>query len=133
MKETALLLLVAFAFAACNSATTPVMKVDDLWAEREKSKADFQKKYGGKEIAVAGTYKDGKPNFDFKNNSKGYEEVNLYGSSYQLVHCLVEEKDAASFKDLGGTNTGVAVKGKLVSAENDAYPELRPCTMELKK
>jgi hypothetical protein len=110
-----------------------VIKIDDLWAEREKSKGEFQKKYAGKEIVVAGTYKDGKPNFDFKNNSKGYEEINLYGSSLQLVHCLVEEKDAASFKDLAGGNTGIAVRGMLVSAENDAYPELRPCTMDLKK
>ena len=133
MKWTAFLLFGAIMIAACNSATTPVMKVDDLWAEREKSKADFHKKYAGKEIVVAGTYKDGKPNFDFKNNSQGYEEISLYGSSYYLIHCQVEEKDAASFKDLAGTGEGIAVKGKLVSAENDPYPELRPCTMELRK
>jgi len=132
MKGTAVLLFVVFAVAACNSTTTPVMKVDDLWAEREKSKPDFQKKYAGKEIVVAGTYKDGKPDFDFKDNSQGYEEINLYGSSYHVVHCYVEEKDAASFKDLTG-NAGIAVKGKLISAENDPYPELRPCTMDLKK
>ena len=133
MKGTALLLFGIVAIAACSSAsTTPVMKIDDLWAEREKSKAEFQKKYAGKEIVVAGTYKDGKPNFDFKNNSKGYEEINVYGSSLALVHCNVEEKDAASFKDLSGT-AGIAVRGKLVSAEDDPYPELRPCTMDLKK
>ena len=124
----------ALALAGCeNSAVTPVMKIDDLWKEREKSKAEFQKKYAGKEIVVAGTYKDGKPTFDFKNNSKGFEEINLYGSSLELIHCQVEEKDAAAFKDLVGNGEGIAVKGKLVSAENDAYPELRPCTLDLKK
>ena len=133
MKGTALLLFGIVAIGACNSAsTTPVMKIDELWAEREKSRAEFHKKYAGKEIVVAGTYKDGKPTFDFKNNSKGYEEINLYGSSMAALHCQVEEKDAASFKDLGG-NAGIAVRGKLVSAENDPYPELRPCTMDLKK
>lgn len=134
MGRSLLLLFVAFAIAACGTAsTTPVMKIDDLWAEREKSKADFQKKYAGKEIVVAGTFKDSKPAFDFKGNTKGYEEINVYGSSLQLIHCLVEEKDAASFKDLTGSGQGIAVKGKLVSAEDDPYPELRPCTMELKK
>ncbi len=133
MKRTASLLLGLLAITACNSATTtPVMKIDDLWAEREKSKPDFHKKYAGKEIAVAGTYKDGKPDFDFKNASQGVEEINVYGSSLQLVHCQVEEKDAAAFKDLTGNNQGIAVKGKLVSAENDPYPELRPCTLVTK-
>lgn len=133
MKWTAFLLYGVFTLAACNSASTPVMKVDDLWAEREKSKAEFHKKYAGKEIVVAGTYKDGKPDFDFKNNSQGFEEISIYGSAYHLVHCQVEEKDAASFKDLAGAGEGIAVKGKLISAENDPYPELRPCTMELRK
>lgn len=132
MKRTALLLSAAIAIAACNPAT-PVMKIDDLWAEREKSKTEFHKKYSGKEIVVAGVYKDGKPDLDFKNNSKGYVEINLFGTSVAVVHCLVEEKDAASFKDLAGKGEGIAVKGKLVSGENDAYPELRPCTMNLKK
>jgi uncharacterized lipoprotein YehR (DUF1307 family) len=131
MKQTCLLLFVTVLIAACG-ASTPVMKIDDMWAEREKSKAEFQKKYSGKDIVIAGQYKDEKPQFDFKNNSKGYEEINIYGSSLQVVHCLVEEKDAVSFKDLA-KGQGIAVKGKLVSAENDAYPELRPCTMDVKK
>jgi tRNA_anti-like len=131
MKRTCLLLCAAFAAAACGTAT-PVMKIDDMWAEREKSKSEFHKKYAGKDIVVAGVYKDGKPEFDFKNNSKGYEEINIFGSSIAVVHCLVEEKDAASFKDLA-KGQGIAVKGKIVSGENDAYPELRPCTMDIKK
>jgi tRNA_anti-like len=131
MKRTCLLLWAAFAVAACGTAT-PVMKIDDMWAEREKSKSEFHKKYAGKDIVVAGVYKDGKPEFDFKNNSKGYEEINIFGSSIAVVHCLVEEKDAASFKDLA-KGQGIAVKGKIVSGENDAYPELRPCTMDIKK
>ena len=131
MKLAALVLCASFAILACTPPT-PVMKLDDLWAEREKSKADFQKKYTGKDIVVAGVYKDDKPTFDFKSNTKGYEEVNLYGSSVAVIHCLVEEKDAASFKDLS-KGAGVAVKGKLVSAESDPYPELRPCTMDIKK
>lgn len=132
MKRITFCVCAAIALAACNSAT-PVMKIDDLWAEREKSKAEFHKKYVGKEIVVAGVYKDGKPELDFKSNTKGYVEINIYGSSLQVIHCLVDEKDAASFKDLAGKGEGIAVKGKLVSAENDAYPELRPCSMELTK
>lgn len=132
MKTMALIIYMAFFVAACGSST-PVMKVDDLWAEREKSKAEFQKKYAGKEIVVAGTFTGDKPAFDFKNNSQGYEEISLYGTSYHLVRCQIDEKDAASFKDLAGKGEGIAVKGKLVSAENDAYPELRPCSMELRK
>jgi hypothetical protein len=132
IKQAAILLCATFAIAACNSAT-PVMKIDDLWAERERSHAEFQKKYAGKDVVVAGVYKDGKPDLDFKSNTKGYVEINIYGSSLQMIHCLVEEKDAASFKDLAGKGEGIAVKGKLISAENDAYPEFRPCSMDLKK
>ena len=131
VKLAALLLCAAFVVAACTSPT-PVIKLDDLWAEREKNKAEFQKKYTGKDIVVAGTFKDEKPTFDFKGNTKGYEEINVYGSSIAVLHCLVEEKDAASFKDLS-KGAGIAVKGKLASAEGDPYPELRPCTMDLKK
>jgi hypothetical protein len=132
MKKTALLLAAVFVVGACGSSA-PVLKVDDLYAEREKSKAEFHKKYAGKEVVVAGTYKDGQPKFDFKNNSKGYEELNVMGSSFWLVHCLVEEKDAAGFASLKGGGEGIAVKGEVVSAENDAYVELRPCTMDLRK
>jgi hypothetical protein len=132
MKRTALMLSASFIVAACGS-TTPVLKVDDLWTEREKSKAEFQKKYAGKEIVVAGTYTGSKPTFDFKNNSQGYEEISVYGSWGHVVHCQIEEKDAAGFKDLAGKGEGLAVKGKLVSAEDDAYPELRPCSMDLRK
>ena len=127
MKRTALLLSAVITIAACNAAT-PVMKIDDLWAEREKSKSEFHKKYAGKDIVVAGVYKDGKPDLDFKSNTKGFVEINLYGTSIAVVHCLVEEKDAAAFKDLG-KGEGIAVKGKIVSGENDAYPELGPCSM----
>ena len=124
MKRTSILLCAFFVLAACT-APTPVIKLDDLFAEREKNKAEFQKKYAGKDIVVAGTFREDKPTFDFKNNTKGYEEITIYGSSYYLIHCLVEEKDAASFKDLT-KGAGVAVKGKLVSAESDPFPELRP-------
>ena len=131
MKPAAIFLCASFVLPACT-ASVPVMKLDDLWSEREKNKTEFQKKYTGQDIVVAGTFKDDKPTFDFKGNSKGYEEVNIYGSSIAVLHCLVEEKDAASFKDLS-KGAGIAVKGKLVSAEGDAYPELRPCTMDVKK
>lgn len=127
MKRTVFLLCAAIVIAACGTAT-PVMKIDDLWAEREKSKSEFHKKYAGKDIVVAGIYKDGKPDLDFKSNTKGFVEINLYGSSVAVIHCLVEEKDYAGFKDLG-KGAGIAVKGKIVSAEDDPYPELRPCSM----
>ena len=126
MKRTALLLSVAFAVAGC-STPTPVMKIDDLWAEREKSKSEFHKKYAGKEIVVAGVYKGA---LDFKGEKKDIEEITIQGSSLAMIHCQVEEKDAAPFKAIAGKGGGgVAIKGKLVSGENDPYPELKPCSM----
>ncbi len=132
MKRPIVLLCAAVAIVACNTAT-PVMKVDDLYAEREKSKAEFHKKYAGKEIVVAGTFTGSMPTFDYKNNTQGTEDIPIFGTSYHLVRCIIEEKDSASFKGLAGKGEGLAVKGKIVSAENDAVVELRPCTMDLKK
>jgi hypothetical protein len=116
------LLVVVFAaiLIGCGGETTPVIKVENLWTEREKSKADFQKKYAGKEIVVAGVLRGGKRDFDA--SAASYEEISIYGDSFHLVHCQNDGKDVAAFKNLPADGSGVAVKGKLVSAEDDAYP-----------
>lgn len=127
MRRVLVLVLVAIVIGACT-ATTPVMTLDDLWDEREKSKSEFQKKYFGKELAAAGKWAGDSTDLDFSKSSNGYVEVYVNGSSLETIKCQIEEKDVAPFKNVA-KGTAVAVKGKLVSGENDAYPELRPCTL----
>lgn len=129
MKGTSILVLVVILLAACGS-TTPVMKVDDLWDEREKSKSEFQKKFFGKEVAAAGRYQSDNSDLEIKG-SDGVAEVKIVGSTYKTVTCLIEAKDVEPFKNIA-KGTAVAVKGKLVSDEDVAYPELRPCSLVTK-